>query len=86
MTGHSASTWYCPTECPRTTTGRHIHAALVMGAQGVWMGAAWLTTAEHEMPEVPRRKLLAAGSDDTVISRADSGKTLRHIGSAWSEE
>ena len=31
-------------------------------------------------------KLLAAGSEDTVISRADSGKTLRQIRSAWSEE
>jgi hypothetical protein len=26
-----------------------------------------------------RDKLLRAGSDDTVISRADSGKTLRQI-------
>ncbi len=67
-------------------TGRHIHAALAMGAQGVWMGTAWLTTAEHEMPDVLKQKLLAAGSDDTVISRADSGKTLRQIRTAWSEE
>lgn len=33
-----------------------------------------------------REKLLAARSDDTVISRADSGKTLRQIRTAWSEE
>ena len=32
------------------------------------------------------RKLLAATVEDTVISRADSGKTLRQIRSAWSEE
>jgi len=67
-------------------TGRHVHAALAMGAQGVWMGTAWLTSSEHQMPEVLRDKLLAAGSDDTVISRADSGKTLRQIRTAWSEE
>lgn len=67
-------------------TGRHIHAAVAMGAQGVWMGTAWLTSAEHQMSELLRRKLLNAGSDDTVISRADSGKTLRQIRSAWSEE
>ena len=67
-------------------TGRHLHAALAMGAQGVWMGTAWLTTREHHMHEVIRAKLLAAGSDDTVISRADSGKTLRQIRSAWSDE
>lgn len=69
-------------------TGRHIHAALAMGAQGVWMGSAWLTTAEYasEIPPIVQKKLLMAGSDDTVISRADSGKTLRQIRSAWSEE
>jgi NAD(P)H-dependent flavin oxidoreductase YrpB (nitropropane dioxygenase family) len=67
-------------------TGRHIHAALAMGAQGVWMGTAWLTSSEYDMPQLLRDKLLAAGSDDTVISRADSGKTLRQIRTAWSEE
>lgn len=67
-------------------TGRHLHAALAMGAQGVWMGTAWLSAAEFPMAEPLRRKLLAAGSDDTVISRADSGKTLRQLRSAWSDE
>jgi NAD(P)H-dependent flavin oxidoreductase YrpB (nitropropane dioxygenase family) len=38
------------------------------------------------MHEALRQKLLVAGSDDTVISRADSGKTLRQIRSAWSDE
>ncbi len=67
-------------------TGRHLVAALAMGAQGVWMGTAWLTTSEHHMQDALRQKLLEAGSDDTVISRADSGKTLRQIRTAWSEE
>jgi NAD(P)H-dependent flavin oxidoreductase YrpB (nitropropane dioxygenase family) len=69
-------------------TGRHIVAALAMGAQGVWMGTAWLTTEEYRshLPEAVFQKLLAAGIDDTVISRADSGKTLRQIRTAWSEE
>ena len=31
-------------------------------------------------------QLLNAGSNDTVRSRSDSGKTLRMIKSAWSEE
>ncbi|MGE0808624.1 MAG: NAD(P)H-dependent flavin oxidoreductase [Burkholderiaceae bacterium] len=67
-------------------TGRHVLAALAMGAQGVWMGTAWLTATEHHMHDVIRQKLLAAGSNDTVISRADSGKTLRQVRSAWSDE
>lgn len=67
-------------------TGRHLAAALAMGAQGVWMGTAWLVTEEHNVSPTLLAKLLAAGSDDTVISRADSGKTLRQLRSAWSDE
>ena len=67
-------------------TGRHIAAAFAMGAVGVWLGTAWLVTEEaHTRPEV-LAKLLAAGSEDTVISRADSGKTLRQVRSTWSDE
>mgnify|MGYP001813377071 FL=1 len=66
-------------------TGRHIAASLAMGAQGVWIGTAWLLCAEeHTEPEVAA-KLMAAESADTVISRADSGKTLRQVRTAWSD-
>lgn len=69
-------------------TGRHVAASLMLGAVGVWIGTAWLTTKEHEdhMSKINQQKLLQAGSEDTVISRADSGKTLRQIRSAWSME
>lgn len=66
-------------------TGRHIAAAIAMGAQGVWLGTAWLACAEAGTDPVVLAKLLAAGSDDTVISRADSGKPLRQVRTAWSE-
>ena len=69
-------------------TGRHIAAALAMGAAGVWMGTTWLTTAEHAAHLHPKLmpKLLAATSADTVITRSESGKTFRQIRSAWSDE
>ena len=67
-------------------TGRQIVAALALGAVGVWLGTAWLATREYGLSETIVEKLLAAGSEDTVISRADSGKTLRQIRSAWSDE
>ena len=69
-------------------TGRHIAAALAMGAEGVWMGTAWLLSTEHEdeMHPVNRDKLIAAGSGDTVITRSESGKTFRQIKTAWSQE
>lgn len=67
-------------------TGRHIAAALALGAQGAWIGTAWLVTAEAHTDPAVLAKLLAAGSDDTVVSRADSAKTLRQVRSAWSDE
>ncbi len=69
-------------------TGRHIAAALAMGAAGVWMGTTWLTTTEHAAHLHPKLipKLLAATSADTVITRSESGKTFRQIRSAWSDE
>lgn len=66
-------------------TGRHIAASFAMGACGVWIGTAWLQCAEeHTAPEV-LAKLARAESADTVISRADSGKTLRQIRTSWTD-
>ena len=60
--------------------GRQIAAALALGAVGVWMGSAWLTTEEYTfgaaMPAM-REALLAATSSDTVRSRIYSGKPAR---------
>ena len=69
-------------------TGRHIAAAMAMGAAGVWMGTAWLLSEEHQrhMHPVNRDKLIAAGSGDTVITRSESGKTFRQVRTAWSQE
>ncbi|MCD9153143.1 NAD(P)H-dependent flavin oxidoreductase [Aeromicrobium duanguangcaii] len=66
--------------------GAHIAAALALGGAGVWLGTAWLFTREHDMDPVIFDKLAAAGSADTIRSRADSGKTLRQIKTAWTDE
>ena len=68
-------------------TGRHIAAALAMGAVGVWLGTAWLLTEEHgdHMHPVNVKKLAAAGSGDTVITRSESGKTFRQVRTGWSD-
>ena len=68
-------------------TGQHIAAALAMGAQGVWLGTAWLFSVEHQnhMHPVNTKKLIEAGSGDTVITRSESGKTFRQIRTGWSQ-
>jgi NAD(P)H-dependent flavin oxidoreductase YrpB (nitropropane dioxygenase family) len=66
-------------------SGRQIAAALAMGAQGVWTGSLWLTVLEAEAPPAQRDALLAAGSRDTVRSRAFTGKPCRMLRNAWTE-
>ncbi len=67
-------------------TGDHIVAALALGAVGVWVGTAWLVTKEAHTPGKLMPKLLAAGSEDTVITRAKSGKTNRQLRTAYTDE
>lgn len=67
-------------------TGRHIAASLALGAQGVWMGTAWLLTKESTVDPVARRQLMRAQGSDTVRTRSDSGKTLRVVRSSWVDE
>ena len=38
------------------------------------------------MHPVNTRKLIEAGSGDTVITRSESGKTFRQVRTAWSQE
>lgn len=68
-------------------SGRQVAAALCLGAQGVWTGSIWLTTAEHVAYHAPvvLEKLLEAGSDDTVRSKAISGKPARQLRTAWTD-
>ena len=67
-------------------TGRHVAASLALGAQGVWTGSIWLVSEEYALNPKILRKMLGAGSEDTVITRSESGKTFRQLRSAWSEE
>jgi NAD(P)H-dependent flavin oxidoreductase YrpB (nitropropane dioxygenase family) len=68
--------------------GRQIAAALALGAVGVWMGSAWLTTQEYTLGSaVPalREALLGATSSDTVRSRIYSGKPARLLRNRWTQ-
>lgn len=67
-------------------TGEQAAAAFALGAQGAWLGSVWLTTREADMHS--RRlteKLLAAGSGDTVRSRALTGKPARQLRTEWTD-
>src|ERR671911_416465 len=59
--------------------GRGLAAALVLGASGVWIGTRFIATPEARSAPGYKDALLRAAEDDTVISRAFTGKTLRAV-------
>jgi NAD(P)H-dependent flavin oxidoreductase YrpB (nitropropane dioxygenase family) len=67
---------------------RGVAAALALGAQGVWVGTAFLFAEEADLPETHRRQLESARSEDLVVSRSYTGKTARTyknaVMEAWS--
>ena len=66
-------------------SGRQIAAALALGAQGVWLGSLWLTTAESDSSPAVLGAYLDATSADTVRSRCYTGKPARMLRNAWTE-
>lgn len=73
-------------------SGRQVAAALALGAQGVWMGSAFLTAAEYDLGvrlpsgrSVIQEAMLAATSGDTVRRRIYTGKPARLLKSKWTD-
>jgi len=59
--------------------GRGIAAALALGAQGVWMGTAFLMSEESRIHAEHKRQIAAARSEEFVVTRAYTGKTARDV-------
>ena len=68
------------------TTGRHLAAALALGADGVWTGSLWLASRESDLNLPLKERLLEAETDDTVYSDCISGYTMRTTRSPWHDE
>lgn len=66
-------------------TGEQMAACMAMGAQGVWTGSVWLTTAEAETSPVVKEKMLAATSRQTIRTTSRTGKPSRQLRSAWTD-
>jgi NAD(P)H-dependent flavin oxidoreductase YrpB (nitropropane dioxygenase family) len=64
-------------------SGRQVAAAMALGAQGVWLGSLWLTTVESDLQPGLTKRLLAASSSDTAVSRSYSGKPVRLLRTPW---
>ncbi len=67
------------------SSGRHLAAALAMGAAGIWTGTIWLATHESATEMFLKQRLIEAQAEDAVQSRATSGKPIRQLRSKWSD-
>src|SRR5690606_5299105 len=65
--------------------GRGLAAALVLGADGVWVGTRFIATPEARSAPGYKDALLRTAEDGTVISRAYSGKPMRTIRNQWTD-
>lgn len=65
--------------------GRQLAAALAMGCEGVWCGSIWLKTVQSEVTPEMKAKMLAAGSEDAVLTRSFTGKSARVLRSRYTD-
>jgi NAD(P)H-dependent flavin oxidoreductase YrpB (nitropropane dioxygenase family) len=65
--------------------GRQMLAAMSTGAAGVWTGSLWLTVEEAAGQPAQKESYLKASSEDTVRSKAWTGKHARLIRNYWTD-
>ncbi len=65
--------------------GRQMLAAMAMGAAGVWTGSLWLTVEEAHAQPAQKESFLKAGVDDTVRTKAWTGKPARVLRNHWTD-
>jgi NAD(P)H-dependent flavin oxidoreductase YrpB (nitropropane dioxygenase family) len=66
--------------------GRGLAAALSYGAAGVGMGTRFLLTRDSTVPDAVKQRYLAAGLDDTVVTRKVDGMPHRMLRTDLIEE
>ena len=65
------------------TDGRHLAAALTLGADGIWVGTRFIATPEARAVPGYKDALLRTSEDGTIITRAYTGKTLRAVRNSY---
>lgn len=65
--------------------GRGVAAAFMLGAQGAWVGTAFLATEEAGIEDFQKEAIVEGGDADTVVSRSITGKPARMIRNKWAD-
>jgi enoyl-[acyl-carrier protein] reductase II len=66
--------------------GRGVAAALALGADGVWLGTRFIATHEARAVRGYKDRLLALAEDETMVTRAYTGKTCRVMQTEYARE
>jgi NAD(P)H-dependent flavin oxidoreductase YrpB (nitropropane dioxygenase family) len=67
------------------TDGRGVAAAMMLGAEGAWVGTAFLATEEAGIQQFQKEVLVEYGDGDTVVSKSVTGKPARIIRNKWAQ-
>ncbi|MBK1657926.1 NAD(P)H-dependent flavin oxidoreductase [Paracraurococcus ruber] len=63
--------------------GRGIAAALLLGAEGAWIGTAFLATEEAGISPAQKQALVEGNDEGTTVSRSVTGKPARMVRNRW---
>jgi NAD(P)H-dependent flavin oxidoreductase YrpB (nitropropane dioxygenase family) len=66
-------------------SGRQMAAAMSTGVQGIWCGSLWLAVEEAAAQPAEKESYLNATSEDTIRSKAWTGKPARMLKNKWTE-
>jgi len=66
--------------------GRGLAAAFALGAKGVVMGTRFVASREARAASIYQTQVLNARDEDTVVTKCYTGKTLRAIRNAYTDE
>ena len=67
------------------TDGRGVAAAMMLGAEGVWVGSAFLASEEANIFDFQKQAIVDSTEEGTSVSRTVTGKPARIIRSKWTE-
>lgn len=65
--------------------GRGVAAALMLGAEGAWIGTAFLATEEAGIGAAQKRALVEGNDEGTTVSRSVTGKPARMVKNRWAQ-
>ena len=65
--------------------GRGLASALTLGADGIWVGTRFIATPEAHTVDGYKERLVSMAEDDTVVSKAYTGKTCRVVRNSYTD-